>query len=52
MAAVNDGATYSETSAAARAENLDPKVAAELQGKADSLFKGDPSGDPLLNAFG
>ena len=38
---VNEGATYSETSAAARAEGLDPDVAAELQAKADTLFKGD-----------
>src|SRR4029434_933333 len=39
LAAVNDGATYSETSGAARAEGLDPKVAADLQAKADILFK-------------
>ena len=38
---INGGKTYSETSNAARAEGLDPQVAAELQGKADTLFKGE-----------
>jgi hypothetical protein len=52
LAAVNDGATYSETSAAARAEGLDPDVAAELQGKADTLFKGETLRSILLNAYG
>jgi len=52
LTAVNDGATYSETSNAARAEGLNPKVAAELQGKADTLFKGETLRAILLNAFG
>jgi hypothetical protein len=52
LAAVNDGKTYSETSAAARAEGLDPDVAAELQGKADTLFKGETLRSILLNAYG
>ncbi len=49
---VNDGATYSETSGAARAEGLDPKVAADLQAKADILFKGESLRAMLLNAYG
>ena len=49
---MNDGATYSETSAAAREEGLDPDVAAELQGKADTLFKGETLRSILLNAYG
>jgi hypothetical protein len=52
LEAVNDGATYSETSAAAREEGLDPKVAAELQAKADTLFKGESLRAMLLNAYG
>jgi hypothetical protein len=49
---INDGATYSETSAAARADGLAPDVAAELQGKADTLFKGETLRSILLNAYG
>jgi hypothetical protein len=49
---VNDGKTYSETSSAARVEGLDPQVAAELQGKADVLFKGETLRSILLNAYG
>ena len=49
---VNDGATYSETSAAAREEGLEPDVAAELQAKADTLFKGESLRSMLLNAYG
>ena len=49
---INEGATYSETSAAARAEGLDPDVAAELQAKADTLFKGESLRAMLLNAYG
>jgi len=52
LAEVNDGATYSETSAAARAEGLDPDEAAELQGRADTLFKGETLRAILLNAYG
>jgi hypothetical protein len=49
---VNEGATYSETSAAAREEGLDPDTAAELQAKADTLFKGETLRAILLNAYG
>ena len=49
---VNGGATYSETSAAAREEGLDPNVAADLQAKADTLFKGESLRAMLLNAYG
>jgi hypothetical protein len=49
---VNDGKTYSETSAAARQEGLDPRVAADLQAKADTLFKGETLRSILLNAYG
>lgn len=52
LAAVNDGKTYSETSAEARAEGLDPDTAAELAGKADTLFKGETLRSILLNAYG
>ena len=49
---MNEGKTYSETSAAAREEGLDPDTAAELQGKADTLFKGEALRSILLNAYG
>jgi hypothetical protein len=49
---VNEGKTYSETSAAAREEGLDPDVAADLQAKADTLFKGETLRAILLNAYG
>ena len=49
---MNEGATYSETSSAAREEGLDPLVAAELQAKADTLFKGETLRSILLNAYG
>ncbi|HEX6580755.1 MAG TPA: hypothetical protein VF195_07780 [Actinomycetota bacterium] len=52
LVGINDGATYSETSSAAREEGLDPDVAAELQGKADTLFKGETLRAILLNAYG
>lgn len=52
LAEVNDGATYAETSAAAREEGLDPDTAAELQAKADTLFKGETLRAILLNAYG
>jgi hypothetical protein len=52
LAGINDGKTYSETSAAAREEGLDPDTAAELQGKADTLFKGEMLRGALLNAYG
>ena len=49
---VNEGATYSETSSAARAEGITEDEAAELQGKADTLFKGESLRAILLNAYG
>ena len=52
LAEVNNGMTYSETSAAAREEGLDPDTAAELQEKADTLFKGETLRSILLNAYG
>jgi hypothetical protein len=52
LVGVNDGKTYAETSAAARAEGLDPDTAAELQGKADVLFKGETLRSIMLNAYG
>jgi ABC-type antimicrobial peptide transport system permease subunit len=52
LESVNEGKTYAETSAAAREEGLDPDVAAELQGKADTLFKGETLRSILLNAYG
>lgn len=52
LAEVNEGKTYSETSAAAREEGLDPDTAAELQGKADTLFRGEALRSILLNAYG
>lgn len=52
LAAINDGKTYSETSAAARAEGIPEDEAAELQGKADTLFKGETLRAILLNAYG
>lgn len=52
LAGVNEGMTYAETSSAAREEGLDPEVAAELQGKADTLFKGETLRAILLNAYG
>lgn len=52
LAEVNEGKTYSETSAAARAEGIEPKVAADLAGKADTLFKGEALRGVLLNAYG
>jgi hypothetical protein len=52
LTGVNDGKTYSETSAAARQEGLDPDTAAELQAKADVLFKGETLRSILLNAYG
>ena len=48
---VNGGATYSETSAAARAEGISEDKAAELSGMADTLFKGETLRGILLNAF-
>jgi hypothetical protein len=52
LAFVNDGKTYAETSAAARADGLDPQTAADLQAKADTLFKGETLRSIMLNAYG
>ena len=52
LVGINDGKTYSETSSAARAEGISEKEAAELQGKADTLFKGETLRGMLLNAYG
>ena len=52
LEAVNNGATYSETSGAARAEGIPAKEAADLQVKADTLFKGETLRSILLNAYG
>lgn len=49
---VNEGATYAETSSAARAEGLPKAEAADLQVKADTLFKGETLRGMLLNAYG
>ena len=49
---VNDGKTYSETSAAARDESTPPKQAADLAAKADVLFKGETLRSIMLNAYG
>jgi hypothetical protein len=49
---VNNGATYSETSAAARVEGIPAKQAADLGAKADLLFKGETLRSILLNAYG
>ena len=49
---INDGKTYAETSAEARAEGLAPDKAAELQAKADTLFKGETLRSIMLNAYG
>jgi hypothetical protein len=52
LAFVNDGKTYAETSAAARAEGIPADQAAELQAKADTLFKGETLRSIMLNAYG
>jgi hypothetical protein len=52
LESVNDGATYAETSSAAREEGLDPDIAADLSAKADTLFKGETLRSILLNAYG
>jgi hypothetical protein len=52
LAQVNGGLTYSQTSAAARVEGLPAAKAADLQAKADTLFKGETLRSILLNAYG
>jgi hypothetical protein len=49
---INDGKTYAETSAAARAEGIPAEEAAALQEKADVLFKGETLRAIMLNAYG
>jgi hypothetical protein len=49
---INEGKTYAETSAAAREEGIPEDQAAELQAKADTLFKGETLRAILLNAYG
>ncbi|MGZ4131662.1 MAG: hypothetical protein ACXVWF_01330 [Actinomycetota bacterium] len=51
LAFINDGKTYAETSAAARAKGLDAQTAADLQTKADTLFKGETLRSIMLNAY-
>lgn len=52
LTGINEGMTYAETSAASRAEGIDPDTAAELQGMADTLFKGETLRSILLNTYG
>jgi hypothetical protein len=52
LQAVNGGKTYAETSGAARQPGLDAKTAADLNAKADILFKGETLRSILLNAYG
>jgi hypothetical protein len=52
LAEVNEGQTYAQTSSAARAEGISEDEAAELQGKADTLFRGETLRSILLNAYG
>jgi hypothetical protein len=52
LAEVNEGQTYAQTSSAARAEDISDEERAELQGKADTLFKGETLRSILLNAYG
>lgn len=52
LSQINGGQTYAETSAAARQEGVDPQVAADLQAKADLLFRGETLRSIMLNAYG
>jgi hypothetical protein len=54
LTGINEGKTYSETSSQARAVDAEaePELAAELSGKADTLFKGETLRAILLNAYG
>jgi hypothetical protein len=49
---VNDGKTYSETSSEARALEEDDPARAELDGKVQTLFRGETLRSILLNAYG
>lgn len=52
LAAVNDGKTYSETSAEARALEEDDPARVELDAKVQTLFRGETLRSILLNAYG
>lgn len=52
LTAVNDGKTYSETSAEARALEEDDPARAELDAKVQTLFRGETLRSILLNAYG
>lgn len=54
LTGINEGKTYSETSTQARAVDAEaePELAAELDGKANTLFKGETLRAILLNAYG
>ena len=52
LAEVNDGKTYSQTSAEARAEGLDEKTKTELDGKVQTLFRGETLRGLLLTSYG
>ena len=49
---VNDGKTYSETSAEARALEEDDPARADLDAKVQTLFRGETLRSILLNAYG
>ena len=49
---MNEGQTYSQTSATARDPNTPKAEAADLAIKADILFKGETLRSILLNAYG
>jgi hypothetical protein len=48
---IAEGQTYAEVSAAAR-QTDDPELAAQLQGQAETLFRGETLRSILLNAYG
>jgi hypothetical protein len=52
LAAVNDGKTYSETSAEARALDENDPAREELDAKVQTLFRGETLRSILLNAYG
>ena len=52
LTGVNDGKTYSETSAEARALEEDDPARAELDAKVQTLFRGETLRSILLNAYG
>src|SRR4029453_1815377 len=52
LAAVNDGKTYSETSAEARALDENDPAREELDAMVQTLFRGETLRSILLNAYG